>query len=716
MSRRKRRKKSSKKSVKLNKWYIFFVIFIFSFLYFFLKFTAYDSLAFLLIGWIPTFLFGEIGSYIFFWGLLFLAILILFKDHLLKDRIFKKFLITLFFFLPIINFVFLENENLDPEKYGWWLGYAQLQIASFLLWNQTIAIKWFFIFLFLLSFVWFSWKFWKWLFTSLPSFSVEISEQSSIPNSSKPARKITKKSSSEGIDNLSSNNTKTQQVNEKLLKKMIEEKVKTKISEKKYEKIQIKFPEDKPTFDINLLEQPESTEIEIDTNYLVHKANSVQKKLEEFGIQVSIEWFNIGPTVLQIKLKPAPWVSVSKIESRKKDLAMALRVKSLRILAPIPGTEFVGIEIPNPKPRIVKLREIIQSPEFAQSVENNFTNLALGISIDGKKIIKSLESMPHLLVAGATWMGKSVGINDFVLSLIYQNTPSELKFIMIDPKQVELGIYEWIPYLLSPIIVDPDKAVKVLKWAVQHMDERYSKLKKVKARNLDEYNVKVWKNEKMYRIVIIVDELADLMMGGNKKETETAITRLAQKARAVGMHLIIATQRPSVDVITWVLKANIPARIAFGTISQVDSRTILDVKWAEDLIWKWDMLYKDTKQKYPLRIQAPFVSTLEVEKVVEYIKEKYMKGISEEDIYLPEIVNILEWKAETVWAGDISDADEELVQQAIQIIAETRKASATLLQRKLGIGFARAARIMDILEQRWIVGPQEGAKPREIYI
>lgn len=325
--------------------------------------------------------------------------------------------------------------------------------------------------------------------------------------------------------------------------------------------------------------------------------------------------------------------------------------------------------------------------------------------------------MPHLLVAGATWSGKSVWVNGFITSLMYQNTPSELKFIMVDPKQVELGIYEWIPYLLAPIITEPEKAVKVLKRAVKHMNERYKKLKELKVRNIVEYNEKVEEEkDKMYRIVIIIDELADLMMSGNKKDTENYIARIAQMARAVGMHLILATQRPSVNVITWLIKANIPTRISFWVVSQIDSRTIIDQKWAEDLVGKWDLLYLDPKGKYPIRVQSPFVSTGETEDIVKALREKYMSNLTADDIYHPEIMNILEnkWVAWGMW--DVSDADEELIEQAIQIISSSRKASATMLQRKLWVWFPRAARLIDILEERGIIGPQDGARPREIFI
>lgn len=501
-----------------------------------------------------------------------------------------------------------------------------------------------------------------------------------------------------------------------LLKEKINQKIQQKEDEQTIRQLHVNFPKDKPTFSISLLEENSNHGPSIDEQLLMDKANAIKNKLAEFDIDITIEGFNIGPTVIQFKLRPDSGIKIAKIESYDKDIALALKTKSLRVLAPIPGTDVVGIEIPHPKPQIVYLRDVIGGISFTKSMTQWFTNLPIGTSIDGTHLVKDLESMPHLLVAGATWSGKSVGVNTFITALMYQNTPSELKFLMVDPKQVELGIYEGIPYLLAPIITDPSKAVKLLRRTVDFMEERYGKLKKAKVRNMAEYNQKASDEEKMYRLVIIIDELADLMMSGNKKDTELYITRIAQKARAVGIHLILATQRPSVNVITWLIKANIPTRIAFWVVSQIDSRTILDIKGAEDLVGKGDLLYMDPKTKFPLRVQAPFISTGETEEIVRAIIDKYMVWLTENDIYHPEIIRLLESKGE--YAGDdmAQGDDEELIEQAIQIIAETRKASATMLQRKLGVGFPRAARLIDIMEQRGIVWPQEWAKPREVLI
>lgn len=288
---------------------------------------------------------------------------------------------------------------------------------------------------------------------------------------------------------------------------------------------------------------------------------------------------------------------------------------------------------------------------------------------------------------------------------------------MVDPKQVELEFYSGLPYLLWPIVTDPDKALRLLKRSVNEMEKRYTKLKEKRVKNIDEYNSKVM-GDKMYRIVFVIDELADLMMSGSKKDVETCITRIAQKARVVWMHLIVATQRPSVNVITGLIKANIPTRIAFWVVSEVDSRTILGKQGAESLLGRWDLLYMDTNTRDPIRIQAPFVDTDETEEIVQKLKNKYMKWLSENDVYDPEILEVLAGKTEnlaSIWSSD-GGSDDELVQQAIAVIMQTRKASATLLQRKLNVGFARAARIMDMLEEKGVIWPQDGAKPRDIYL
>ena len=508
-----------------------------------------------------------------------------------------------------------------------------------------------------------------------------------------------------------------------LLKEMFKTKVTQKIEEKKPKPV-ISFSGDKPTFGYSALESNLGNQQTVDENFLVEKAKALQTKLSEFWVPISIEGFDIWPSIVQIKIKPEEGIKISAIEGLSNDIKLSLKSKSLRIIAPIPGTDMIGIQIPNPKASMVRLGDIISTEEFSMQMKKNSTNLSLGKGIDGSVQVKALESMPHLLVAGATGSGKSVGINDFIVSLMFQNTPAELKFLMVDPKQVELEMYSGLPYLLAPIVYDSGKAIKLLQWTVEEMEKRYSTLKDQRVRNLDEYNQKMEAEgqEKMYRIVFIIDEMADMMLSSsaNRKEVENCINRLAAKARAVGIHLILATQRPSVNVITGLIKANIPTRIAFGVVSEVDSRTILGRKGAEDLVGKGDMLYMDPSTKFPIRIQAPFVSTEEIERVVSQLRNKYMQNLTEEDIYHPEIIAALESKVETargvLSGGGEGGNDEDLINQAIQVIAETRKASATLLQRKLNVWFARAARIMDVLEERGIIWPQEGAKPRDIFI
>ena len=502
---------------------------------------------------------------------------------------------------------------------------------------------------------------------------------------------------------------------------LFKQKVQEKIEEKQQKpRPQIHFSWDKPTFSTSLLTSNLSEAQQVDEKTIVEKAQALQNKLSEFWIYISIEWFDIWPSVVQIRIKLAEWVKISAITNLMDNIKLSLRTKSVRMVAPIPWTDCIWIQIPNPKPKMVCLWDILSSTEFQKWMQKSETTLALWKGIDGAIAISQLDSMPHLLVAWATWSWKSVGINNFILSLMYQNSPSELKFLMVDPKQVELWMYSWLPYLLAPIVYDSWKAVKLLQWTVEEMERRYSILSQRKLKQLSEFNA-AYPDEKMYRIVFIIDEMADMMMSSaaNRKEAETCINRIAAKARAVWIHLILATQRPSVNVITWLIKANIPARIAFSVVSDVDSRTILGHKWAEELVWRWDMLYMDTKVT-DLRIQWAFVDTKEIDAVVDHLKHKYMVWLTEDDVYNQDIINALESKSEIWWSYNVwwsgNWDDEDLINQAIQIIAETRKASTTMIQRKLWIWFARAARIMDTLEERGIVWPQDWARWRDIFI
>lgn len=463
---------------------------------------------------------------------------------------------------------------------------------------------------------------------------------------------------------------------------------------------------------INLLNTIEHKNM-VSESEIEEKSILIQKTLLQFGIDVEMEGESVGPTVIQYRLRPSEWVRLSKIESLKKDLTLALKAKSIRIQAPIPGLGLVGIEVPNEKRDIVGIRELIENKAFIN--HKSKLALAIGKDINGDFIVGDLAKMPHLLIAGQTGSGKSVGMNGFLLSLLYKNTPSELRLIMVDPKQVELWVYDGIPHLLTPVINSPDKALNALKWWVAEMERRYSTLKPMNARNLEEFNEKVSAKDRLPYIVIVIDELADLMMSGNKKEVEAAVTRIAQKARAVGLHLILATQRPSVDVITGLIKANIPSRAAFTVASQVDSRTILDQIGAEDLLGRWDMLYFPTGAMSTNRLQWVLVETEEVERVVNHIKRTIDPAMLEE-IYDH---SVIEWDRGNwegaVWGGDGGfDEDPKIIDEAIELVRSSGKCSTSMLQRHLKLGYGRAARVVDILESMGIVGPADGSKPRDV--
>ncbi|HLC44611.1 MAG: hypothetical protein A2722_03725 [Candidatus Doudnabacteria bacterium RIFCSPHIGHO2_01_FULL_50_11] len=432
----------------------------------------------------------------------------------------------------------------------------------------------------------------------------------------------------------------------------------------------------------------------------------IKKTLQDFGITVEMGEVNVGPTVTQYTFRPAVGVKLANIISRADDLALALAAPTIRIEAPIPGKSLVGIEAPNPQPAIVRMRELVESDAFQK--EESSLAFTLGRDVAGRPVFADLERMPHLLIAGASGMGKSVCLNAILTSFLYRNSPQELQMIIIDPKRVDLTLYSGIPHLLCPVVTDHKKAINALRWAVAQMDLRYQMLSDSGKRNIQEYNQSA--EIPLPFNVIIVDELAQLMSIA-KSEVETAIVRLAQMARAVGLHLILATQRPSVDVITGLIKANMTTRIAFGVASQVDSRTILDTAGAESLLGRGDMLYQTPDLPKPKRVQSPFISTNELHRILSFIRDQAGPIDYEEDI--------LEKPSKSNLAGSAfedDEADEDLINAAIEEIGRSRKASATLLQRRLKIGYARASRILDILEDRGLVGPGEGAKPREIYI
>lgn len=429
----------------------------------------------------------------------------------------------------------------------------------------------------------------------------------------------------------------------------------------------------------------------------------IRKTLANFGIATEMGEVNVGPTVTQYTLRPADGVKLSRITNLNSDLALALAAHPIRIEAPIPGRSLVGIEIPNQMAARVTMNELLSSKEF-KSRQNNLL-IALGKDVSGKPTFAALDRMPHLLIAGATGSGKSVCINSIIVSLLYQNSPDELKFILVDPKRVELPVYNGIPYLLAPVITDVKKTINALKWTVSEMERRFDLLSRVGRRNIAAYNQST--SDKLPYIVFIIDELADLMSTA-ASDVEGGIIRLAQMARAVGIHLILATQRPSVEVITGLIKANVPARIAFSVASLIDSRTILDNSGAEKLVGRGDMLYLGPEVAKPKRLQGVFLSDKEIKNVIDYIKDQGGAEYVEEVIAKPGNFGLA--------ASGFSDDADPLLSEAREIIRESGKASASLFQRRLKIGYARAARLLDLLEEQGVVGPADGAKPREVFL
>lgn len=455
---------------------------------------------------------------------------------------------------------------------------------------------------------------------------------------------------------------------------------------------------------ISLLNSPQLSKNSNDKKDLINHAKILEETLESFGVEAKVVQVNRGPVITRFELQPNPGVKVSKIVNLADDIALNLAAPSVRIEAPIPGKAAVGIEVPNKEMSTVTLREIIESKEFKET--QSPLTFCLGKDVAGKSIVADLSSMPHLLIAGATGSGKSVCVNALITSILYKSPPSQVRLLMIDPKVVELSSYNGIPHLLIPVVTDPRKAAGALGWAVQEMTNRYKLFADNNVRNIESYN-KLMEGESaekvLPKIIIIIDELADLMMVA-PNDVEDCICRLAQMARAAGMHLVVATQRPSVDVLTGVIKANIPSRISFAVSSQIDSRTILDMSGAEKLLGKGDMLFYPVGESKPQRIQGAFVSEKEVEQVVGYIKKK---SSSE---YKEDIIDEIENKG-----GDLSEADE-LLPQAIETVLETGQASISLLQRKMRIGYNRAARLIDSMEERGIIGGYEGSKPRQVLI
>lgn len=456
---------------------------------------------------------------------------------------------------------------------------------------------------------------------------------------------------------------------------------------------------------VDLLEKKQSP---ADAGDVKHNAQTIKDTLGEFNIDVDMEGANIGPKVTQYTLKPPSGVKLTRITALETNIALNLAAQALRIEAPIPGQRAVGIEVPNRKAADVRLYGILTSKQW-QSASTPLS-FAIGKDIAGEAVIGELDKMPHLLIAGQTGSGKSVMINTLLTSLLYRNNPSEMKLILVDPKQVEMAPYEDIPHLLTPVITEPEKTISALKWAVNEMERRYKLLADEKLRDVKSYNQHK-KEEAMPYIVIVIDELADLMMVA-ARDVEALIVRLAQKARAVGIHLVLATQRPSVDVITGLIKANVPARIAFTVASQVDSRTILDQVGAEKLLGQGDMLILTPSMNKPKRIQGAWVMDEEVVKITDHLRMQRPPQYDDEIVAQPVQLN---GKGGVVMDFD-GGGDDDLYKDAVRVVAEAGKASTSLLQRRLRVGYSRAARIIETMEEQGIVGPADGARPREVLI
>ena len=478
--------------------------------------------------------------------------------------------------------------------------------------------------------------------------------------------------------------------------------------------------------DIEMLEKKQSP---ADAGDVQQNAQIIKDTLSEFNIDVEMEGANVGPKVTQYTLRPPSGVKLTRITQLETNIALNLAAQSLRIEAPIPGQKAVGIEVPNRRAADVRLYGILNSRQWKATREA--LPFAIGKDISGEAVVGELNKMPHLLIAGQTGSGKSVMINTLLTSLLYRNSPSELKLILVDPKQVEMAPYEDIPHLLTPIITEPEKTVSALKWAVNEMERRYKQMAELKIKNIKDYNAKIksgghkiavadedgnmqqHEDGAMPYIVIVIDEMADLMMVA-KRDVEALIVRIAQKARAVGIHLVLATQRPSVDVITGLIKANVPARIAFTVASQIDSMTILDQAGAEKLLGQGDMLLKTVSMPKPKRIQGAWVTDEEVAKITDHLRMQSAPQYNDEIISQPVQLNGKGGIAMVDFDG--GNSDDDMFNQAVEAVIAGRKASTSYLQRRLRIGYSRAARIMEEMEEQGIIGPADGSRPREVLI
>lgn len=455
---------------------------------------------------------------------------------------------------------------------------------------------------------------------------------------------------------------------------------------------------------IGLLDKVESAEDEVDLEHYYGVSKKLEDKLRDFGISGKVEGISPGPVVTTYEFAPAPGIKITRIVSLADDLAMGLKVESVRIVGSIPGKAALGIEIPNPQKEIVYIRDILSSETFKNA--SSKLTIGLGKDVVGQPVIADLAKMPHLLIAGATGSGKSVGINSIICSILFKSTPDDVRFLMIDPKRIELSGYENIPHLLHPVVVDPKMANRALQWAVREMERRYMLLDAKRVKSFASFNQVAEDDEKLPLIVIIVDELADLMMVSSR-EVEESIARLAQMARAAGMHLILATQRPSVDVLTGLIKANFPTRISFKVFSKIDSRTILDMSGAEHLLGDGDSLFMPPGKARVKRIHGAYISEKDTERVIEFLKEQ---GTARYDESVLEAVE--EENGEFNSIGE--DEYDEKYDEAVALVCESGQASISMVQRRLRVGYNRAARMIETMEKEGIVGPSDGSKPREV--
>jgi S-DNA-T family DNA segregation ATPase FtsK/SpoIIIE len=454
---------------------------------------------------------------------------------------------------------------------------------------------------------------------------------------------------------------------------------------------------------VGLLQAAPASELKRTREELEANAQTLKRKLEDFGVGGHIVQASPGPVITSYEFEPAAGVKVSQVVNLSDDLALAMKAAAVRIIGPIPGRGTVAVEVPNPETLTVYLREILVSPEFVES--KGKLPLALGKDTTGNPVVSDLTAMPHLLIAGSTGSGKSVGLNTMICSLLYKATPADVRFLLIDPKRLELGIYEQIPHLLAPVVTDAKEASARLKWIVGKMDERYKQLQAKAVRNIEGYNKEVPPEEKLPYWVVVVDELADLMMV-SAGEVQNSLVRLAQIARAVGIHLIVATQRPSVDVVTGLIKANFPTRIAFQVASKVDSRTVLDANGAEQLLGRGDMIFVPPGASRQMRVHGCWVADNEVKAICEFLRKQ--GSAVYEKVELPAI--------DEGGSGGDGEARDDVYWDAVNLVIAQRSASISFLQRRLGLGYPKAARFIDMMEQDHVIGPGQGAKPREILV